>query len=98
MADESKNTADSKASETKAAASAPEKKEKNLVQEHFEAKAGDTKKNLASGGKPATISLTNKVKIEFTKDYGNHIKKGHKQEVSDTAYEIYLKQGVVKKL
>lgn len=73
-------------------------KEGNIVEKHFQEKGKQTKENLSSGGKEVLISLTNKVNVEFTKDYGDHIKAGHTQEVSETAFEIYNKAGVVKKL
>jgi predicted transcriptional regulator len=72
--------------------------DKNPVQAFFDEKGKETAENLAKQGSPVKISLTNKTMVEFTKDYGKHIKKGHKQEVSDVAFEIYNKAGVVKKV
>ena len=73
-------------------------KEVNLVEKHFQEKGNQSKENLSKGGKEVVISLINKVNVEFTKDFGDHIKAGHTQEVSETAFEIYNKAGVVKKL
>jgi hypothetical protein len=69
----------------------------NPVQEFFDKKGAESSSNLAKGGSEATISLINKVNVEFTEDYG-HIKKGHVQEVSDAAFEIYNNLKVVKKV
>lgn len=79
------------------AAKAKPEAAKAPVKEYFEEKGAESAKNRASGGKDVSISLTNKTKVEFTKDYKG-IKKGHTQEVSDVAYEIYKKADVVKKV
>ena len=70
----------------------------NLVEKHFQEKAEKSKENIRNGGEAVTISLVNKVNVRFTKDFGAFIKKGHTQEVSETAYEIYNKENVVEKL
>lgn len=73
------------------------KEKKSITKEHFEKKAEQTKKNLASGGKPVTVDLHKTVTVEFTSDYGYN-KKGDVKTVSDTAYEIYNNKGVVTKV
>ena len=72
-------------------------KAKDPVKDHFEAKGKQSKENIANGGSPVIVSLVNKTLVRFTKDYG-FMKKGHEQEVSDTALEIYTKEGVIEKL
>jgi hypothetical protein len=69
----------------------------NPVQEFFDKKGAESAKNLAKGGSEATISLINKVTVEFIEDHG-FIQKGHVQEVSDVAFEIYNSLKVVKKV
>ena len=69
----------------------------NPVQEFFDKKGEESASNLAKGGSEATISLTNKVNVEFIEDYG-FMKKGHVQEISDAAFEIYNSLKVVKKV
>lgn len=88
------------AEETKApaeTAKAKTEEAKAPVQEYFEEKGAESAQNIAKGGKEVSISLTNKNNVEFIKDYKG-IKKGHVQEVSDVAFEIYKKAGVVKKV
>jgi hypothetical protein len=69
----------------------------NPVKEFFEKKGKESTENLAKGGSEATISLVNKVNVEFIEDYG-FIKKGHTQEVSESAFEIYNDLKVIKKI
>lgn len=63
------------------------------IDQYFDVKAKEAKDN----GKDIVISLTNKRKVEFTKDYG-FMRIGHTQEVSDQAFEIYNKAGVIKEV
>lgn len=87
MADEKNKAAEKAGEETK-----------NPVQKVLEQKGKQSAENIAKGGSAVKVSLTKKTLVEFTKDYGKHIKKGHVQEVSDLALEIYEKAGVVKKV
>lgn len=67
----------------------------SLAKDHFEKKAGQSKKNRASGtGGNVVIDLVKTYRVRFTKDIG-YIKAGHEQSLSETAYEIYKEQGVV---
>ena len=70
---------------------------KGIVEAHFEAKGKQTKENLSNGGSPVVVSLVNKTLVRFTKSFG-FMEKGHVQEVSDTALEIYTKEGVIEKI
>lgn len=69
----------------------------SATKEFYDEKAQQTRENLSKGGEPVTVDLVNKTRVQFTKDFG-HIKKGHIQEVSDVAFGIYDKKGVIKKL
>lgn len=71
--------------------------QKGIVEAHFEELGAKTRDNLSSGGKAVTVNLIDKTNVKFTKDFG-FMKKGHVQEVSETAYEIYKKAGVIEKL
>lgn len=73
---------------------------KSLIQELLEDKGKQSEKNVRKGEANVSVKLTSdsKVEVEFTKDYGKHIKKGHKQYLSQLAFEAYDKKGVVKKL
>ena len=71
--------------------------QKGIVEAHFEELGAKTRDNLSKGGNPVVINLVDKVNVQFTKDFG-FMKKGHVQEVSETAYEIYKKAGVIEKL
>lgn len=93
MAEETKKTDNNAKVDSKANAD-----KKNPVQEILDEKGKQSAENISKGGNNVKVSLTNKTKVEFTKDYGKHIKKGHVQEVSDLAFEIYDKAGVIKKL
>lgn len=70
----------------------------NIVGDFYEEKGKESLENLQKGGKEVTVSLTNTTEVEFIEDYGQHIKKGHVQAVSDVVFEIYNKAGVIKKL
>lgn len=67
------------------------------TQEYYEEQGAKSKHNLSQGGKEVEVSLTNKTLVRFTKNFG-FLKKGHEQEVSDVAYAIYEKAGVIEKL
>lgn len=69
----------------------------SLAKDHFEKKAAQSKKNKAEGGKNVVIDLVKKVRVRFTQDFG-YIKKGHEQDLSETAFEIYNSKGVVEKV
>ncbi len=69
----------------------------NPVGKFYAEKGQESLENLQKGGKEVIVSLTNTTKVEFIKDFG-FIKKGHIQEVSDVALEIYSREDVVKKL
>lgn len=72
--------------------------EKNgIVKEYFDAKGKQSVENRTKGGEDVEINLVNKTTVEFIKDFG-FIKKGHVQDVSDVAYDIYNAKGVIKKL
>lgn len=69
----------------------------NLAQEHYEEKAEQSRKNKANGGSNVTIDLLKTVKIRFNKAFGYN-KAGAEITVSETAYEIYNKAGVIEKV
>ena len=61
--------------------------QKGIVEAYFEELGAKTRENISKGGKAVTINLIDKVNVQLTKDFG-FMKKGHVQEVSETAYEI----------
>lgn len=67
------------------------------TEEWFQEQGAKSKSNLSQGGKEVEVSLTNKTLVRFTKNFG-FLKKGHEQEVSDVAYAIYEKAGVIEKI
>lgn len=69
-----------------------------IVKEYFEEKGAESAENRRKGGDDVKISLTNRTLVEFTSDFGKHLKKGDRMEISDQALAIYEKKGVVKKL
>lgn len=69
----------------------------NTVKDVLDAKGAQSAKNLSQGGNAVKVSLKDNVEVIFTSDYG-YIKKGHKQPVSQLAFEIYQKAGVVEKI
>ena len=70
-----------------------------LAKEYFEDKGEKSRQNRVNGGNDVVISLTNKNDVKFTKDFGKHFKKGDTLEgISDAAFEIYNKKGVIEKL
>lgn len=73
------------------------KKNTSIVEDFYNKKGEETAENISKGGKEKTISLTDKINVEFIKDFG-FFKKGHVQEVSAVAFEIYNDKKVVKKL
>lgn len=88
----------------KASAKAEAKKESKtsnpsagLTEKHFQEQGKKSKENRSNGGEDVKVSLINKTKIRFKEDFG-FMKKGHVQEVSDTALAIYEKAGVIEKI
>lgn len=79
------------------------KKEEKLTQDspdvvgYFEEKAEKAIKAKKDGAQAPKVSLKNTIKVQFTRNYG-FIKKGHVQKVSEVAYEMYQKAGVVEKV
>lgn len=69
-----------------------------VVKGWTEEKAAQSAENRYKGGEDVKTSLVNKVSVEFTKDFGKHLKKGDKMEVSEQAFDIYNAKGVIKKL
>ena len=76
------------------------KESKSLTQEVLEDKGKQSEKNVRKGEAMETVKLTSssKIKVVFTENYGKHIKKGHKQFLSELAFAAYDKKGVVKKV
>lgn len=70
---------------------------KGIVKDLYDEKGKQSTENRLKGGEDVVISLVNKTKVEFIKDFGQ-MKKGHVQEVSDVAFEIYDKQKAIKKV
>lgn len=60
-------------------------------------KAEQSKKNAANGGKPVEVSILDTVNVKFKKDFGK-MKKGQTYRISQLAYEVYDKNGVVEKI
>lgn len=71
---------------------------KGLTNAYFEEQGAKSKANRANGGEDVKISLTNKTLVRFTKDFGKHLKKGDEMEISDMAFDVYNKAGVIEKL
>lgn len=59
--------------------------------------AEQSKKNLANGGKNVEVSITDTVKVKFTKDHG-FMKKGQEATISALAYKVYDKNKCVEKI
>lgn len=68
-----------------------------ITEEYFDEQGAKSKSNKSNGGSEVVVSLINKTLVRFTENFG-FIKKGHEQEVSDVAYAIYDKKGVIVKL
>ncbi|UYW01790.1 hypothetical protein K5I29_02375 [Flavobacterium agricola] len=66
------------------------------VEEVLKEKGAESLKNIRNGKELEKVSLTDKVKIVFTKDYG-FMKKDQEATVSALAFEVYSKAGVAKK-
>jgi len=83
--------------EAKETKETPAEDKKSLAQAYYEGKAEQSARNLAasSTGKEVEINIVNTRLVRFTKDFGQFLKKGHVQAVSDAAYEIYSGQGVI---
>lgn len=64
------------------------------TKEHFNDLAATSKKNKSEGRENVKIDLVKTVTARFTEDFGL-LKKGHVQSLSQTAYDIYNKKGVV---
>lgn len=71
---------------------------KGLTQAYYEEQGAKSRDNRSKGGEDVKISLTNKTLVRFTKDFGKHLKKGDEMEISDMAFSIYEKAGVIEKL
>ena len=50
----------------------------------------------ATEDKPYEVNIVKNINVEFTQDFGKHIKKGQKQSISQVAYDFYKGHGVVK--
>jgi len=75
-----------------------EKAEVNVtVTEVLQEKAKQSSNNIKNGKEAVKVKLDGKVAIKFTKDYG-YMKAGKEAIVSDLAYDIYTKAGVVEKI
>ena len=70
---------------------------KGAAQEYYDAQGAKSKENKSNGGEEVKVSLTNKTKVRFIKDFG-FMKKGDEQEVSDVALAIYEGKKVIEKL
>lgn len=53
--------------------------------------------NVKNGKDPVIVKLDGKVKVRFKNDYG-YMKKGREATISDLAYDVYSKAGVVEKI
>lgn len=67
------------------------------VSDVMQEKGKQSATNIKNGNEAVKVSLTRKVKVRFTKDYG-FIKKDATLQVSELAYDIYAKAGVVEKI
>lgn len=76
-----------------------EKKEKTTVdvQDVLQEKAKQSLKNIQNGKEEVKVSLTDNIEVRFKKDYG-FMKKDQTATVSELAYEVYSKAGVVDKI
>ena len=90
-----------KAPKAKGKKDAPEQsdldKAAGITEEYFDEQGAKSRSNKANGGTEVVVSLVNKTLVRFKENFG-FIKKGHEQEVSDVAYAIYDKAGVIEKL
>jgi len=71
---------------------------RGLVLAYMKEQGAKSKKQLSEGGKEVVLSLTNTTNVRFTKDFGLYLKEGMEQEVSDQAFAIYDKAGVIEKV
>jgi len=69
-----------------------------LTAAYYSEQAKQSVKNRTAGGDDVKISLTNKTKVRFTKDFGKHLKEGDEMAISDMALAIYEKAGVIEKI
>lgn len=94
MAEENKNPENQNSEPAKTdQKAAPKAAPKAQTQKFFEEKAAEAKK----GAEPV-INLTDKVKVIFLQDVG-FMKKGMKQEISQTAFDVYNQdEAVVKRI
>lgn len=67
------------------------------VKDVIEDKAKQSAINVKNGNKNVIVKLDGKVKVRFTSDYG-FMKKGKEATISDLAYDVYSKAGVVEKI
>lgn len=68
-----------------------------ITEEYFEEQGAKSRENKSKGGSEVVVSLTNKTLVRFKENFG-FIKAGHEQEISDVAFAIYDKAGVIEKL
>lgn len=67
------------------------------VMDVMEEKGKQSAINVKNGKDPVIVKLNGKVKVRFTKDYG-YMKKDKEATISDLAYDVYAKAGVVEKI
>lgn len=84
MSDEIKNEA-AEAKKENAAKKGDQAPQDVTSQDFFDEKAEEARES----GHSQSIDLTTKIKVEFLKDFG-FMKKGHKQEISQSAYDTYM--------
>jgi len=75
-----------------------DKKPGGIVADYFSEQGAKSRKQRSEGGDDVKVSLVNMTNVRFTEDFGEHIKKGHEQQVSDVALAIYEKAGVIEKI
>lgn len=67
------------------------------VSDVMQEKAKQSSVNIKNGKEAVIVKLDGKVNVRFTKDYG-FMKKDQEQTVSDLAFDVYSKAGVVEKI
>lgn len=67
------------------------------VSDVMQEKAKQSSVNIKNGKEAVIVKLDGKVNVRFTEDYG-FMKKDQEQTVSDLAFDVYSKAGVVEKI
>jgi len=70
-----------------------------ITNAYYKEQGAKSKKLIAEGKtEGVVINLERTTPVRFTRDFGKHMKEGDELSVSDVAYAIYDKAGVIEKL